>query len=234
MDPDMLFGATAIHDSSDLWTLDRGGSSFIGAHILDILLSRNWHGHIYSEADWNRIILEDAVKNPSNGYRSSKPFAGKAAWEFVEKERPNFTLSTMNPTLVLGPVVHYFNSLSVMNASNQRVRNLLQGKYKDGIPDEGIFLWVDVRDLALAHVKALEVPEAAGKRFFITDGYLSNKEICEIIRKNFPEYQKRLPAKDVEGGGYPEGGLYKFDHSRMIEVLGHSEAQTSNGIIYNP
>lgn len=48
-------------------------------------------GHNYSEADWNPITLEEAPLNPSNGYRASKTFAEKAAWEFVEKEKPNFT-----------------------------------------------------------------------------------------------------------------------------------------------
>jgi nucleoside-diphosphate-sugar epimerase len=100
------------------------------------------------------------------------------------------------------------------------VRNLITGQCKKEIPDTGTFIWVDVRDLALAHVKAIEVPEAADKRFFITAGYFSNKEICEIIRKNFPEYEKDLPSKDVKGGDYPEAGLYKYDNSRTVNVLG--------------
>jgi hypothetical protein len=35
----------------------------------------------------------------------SKAFAEKAAWEFVEKEKPSFTLATILPTLVFGPIV---------------------------------------------------------------------------------------------------------------------------------
>ena len=81
-------------------------------------------------------------------------------------------------------------------------------------------MWVDVRDIALAHVKAIELPEAADKRFFVTAGYFSNRDLAEIIRKNFPEFEKELPSEDVKGGGYPEGGLYKFDNSRTKEVLG--------------
>lgn len=80
-------------------------------------------------------------------------------------------------------------------------------------------MWIDVRDLALAHVKALEVAEAADKRFFATAGYFSNKEIAEIIRKNFKEYENELPGKDVKGGGYPPKGIYRYDNSRTVEVL---------------
>jgi len=126
----------------------------------------------------------------------------------------------MCPPLVLGPIVHYLNSLSALNTSNQRVRNLITGQNKTEIAETGVFIWVDVRDLALAHVKAIETLEAAGKRFFITAGYFSNKEIAEIIRKNFPEYENELPGKDIKGGDYPEGGLYRYDNSRVREVLG--------------
>jgi nucleoside-diphosphate-sugar epimerase len=69
-------------------------------------------------------------------------------------------------------------------------------------------------------VNSIEIPEAADKRFFITAGYFNNREICEIIRKNFPEYENELPTKDVKGGDYPEAGLYKYDNSRTVNVLG--------------
>lgn len=52
-------------------------------------------GYEYSEKDWNPITEEEALENPTNGYRASKTFAERAAWEFVEKEKPNFTLATV-------------------------------------------------------------------------------------------------------------------------------------------
>jgi len=64
-----------------------------------------WPEHTYSEKDWNPITHEAALENANNGYRASKTFAEKAAWDFVEKEKPNFTISTINPPLVFGPVV---------------------------------------------------------------------------------------------------------------------------------
>ena len=51
----------------------------------------------YSEADWNPITHKEALENPAAGYRASKTFAEKAAWDFVEKEKPNFSLATMCP-----------------------------------------------------------------------------------------------------------------------------------------
>lgn len=53
-------------------------------------------GHVYSEKDWNPITEEQAWKDPPSGYRASKTFAEKAAWDFVEVEKPNFTLVTVS------------------------------------------------------------------------------------------------------------------------------------------
>ncbi|KAF2396255.1 NAD(P)-binding protein [Trichodelitschia bisporula] len=190
----------------------------------------NWPEKTYSEEDWNPITLEEALQNPSNGYRASKTFAEKAAWNFIERAKPNFDLVVINPPLVLGPIVHYLNSLDALNTSNERVRNCIQGQWKDEIPDTGVFAWVDVRDLADIHVKAVELPEAGGKRFFATAGFYSNKEIADIVRNHFPEY-KNLPGPDIKGGDYPTEGLYKVDNSRVKSVLGTKFTSLEDSIV---
>jgi len=180
----------------------------------------NWPDHTYSEQDWNPITASQAIENPANGYRASKTFAERAAWDFLEKEKPNFTIATMCPPLVLGPIVHYLNSLDGLNTSNQRIRDIMLGKAKDEIPPTGTFLWVDVRDLAQCHVAAVEKEDAANKRFFITAGYFSNKEIAQVVGKHYPQYKEGLPTEKTPGGDYPEEGVYKFDNKRSVDVLG--------------
>ncbi|EMC92843.1 hypothetical protein BAUCODRAFT_37757 [Baudoinia panamericana UAMH 10762] len=179
-----------------------------------------WPDHTYSEQDWNPITEQQATENPANGYRASKTFAERSAWDFIEQEKPNFTLATMCPPLVLGPIIHYLQSLDSLNTSNERIRDIIQGKAKDEIAPTGTFIWVDVRDLAMCHVLAMEKEDAANKRFFITAGYFSNKEIAEIIAKNFPEYKDKLPTSSTPGGDYPKEGLYKFNNERVIKTLG--------------
>lgn len=121
--------------------------------------------------------------------------------------------------MVYGPVAHYLNSLDSLNTSNQRARSLMTGEWKDGCPPTGTFLWTDVRDLALAHVKAMETPEAGGKRFFVTSGYFCNDDLAEIIRKNFPALEDKLPKKGAGEGGMPSE-IFKFDNSRVRNELG--------------
>jgi nucleoside-diphosphate-sugar epimerase len=119
--------------------------------------------------------------------------------------------------------VHALDSLDNMNTSNQRILSAAQGKFKDEIPASGVHLWVDVRDVAEAHVAAFEKKEAANKRFFVTAGHFSNKEMCQIIKKNFPDF-KDLPSDSTPGGDYPEGtpdkGLYSYNNKRSIDILG--------------
>ena len=164
----------------------------------------------------------------------------RAAWDYVEKEKPNFTLAVVsqfsnptagftstpnlvqcNPPLVLGPIVHYLNSLSALNTSNQRIRDLMTGAAKDSCPPTMNYLFVDVRDLAQAHVLAAEKPEAGGKRFFIVGGHFCNKEIAEIIGDVFPDLRAKLPTADaLKPGDYPEKGTYGFDNERSKSLLG--------------
>lgn len=59
---------------------------------------------VYDESCWNPVTMDEALNtDPGTAYRGSKTFAEKAAWEFVEKEKPNFTLATLNPPLVSFP-----------------------------------------------------------------------------------------------------------------------------------
>ncbi|RYP17160.1 hypothetical protein DL765_004693 [Monosporascus sp. GIB2] len=193
-------------------------SSFASILSVESLADPN---RTFSEADWNPLGYEDGLKgDKATAYRVSKKYAEKAAWDFVEAERPGFDVATICPPLVFGPVVHHLNSLSAVNTSNQRFVALIQGGWASEIPPSGVFLWVDVRDVALAHVNAMEAAEAGGKRFFTTAGYYSNRDIADAVRRNFPDLAGKLPGEDVPGGGYPEGGVHKYDNSRATKMLG--------------
>lgn len=119
---------------------------------------------------------------------------------------------------MLGPIVHYLNSLDALNTSNQRIRDAMLGKYKEEVAPTGTFIWVDVRDLALAHVLAMEKEAAANKRFFIVAGHFTNKGIVEAVAKVQPE----VLTKDTKTkpGDFPDEGIYDYDNSRSKEVLG--------------
>lgn len=89
---------------------------------------------------------------------------------------------------------------------------------KEKIAPTGVFLYVDVRDVALAHVRAIEVPEAGGHRFFVTAGFFSNKQIVDVVRETHPELESELPPKDSPSD-FPEN-IYGIDNKKSLEVLG--------------
>jgi nucleoside-diphosphate-sugar epimerase len=191
----------------------------------------SWPDHTYTEADWNPVTAQQAEENAQSGYRASKTFAERAAWDFIEQEKPNFSLATLCPPLVLGPIVHYLNSLDALNTSNQRIRDSIQGKFTNDFPQSGPYIWVDVRDLADLHIKAAEIPEAANQRFFIVEGHFNGRTIVDIIRKNFPEYKDKLPAESTQGGGFPDEGVYQMDNGRSKKVLGAKYRSLEESIV---
>ena len=181
---------------------------------------------IYDEASWNPVTIDDIDRSAATAYRASKKLAEEAAWSFVQDKANSaqFDVVTVCPPLVIGPVVHHLASLDSINTSNERVVDCVTGKWKEnGVAATGVAVnWIDVRDCAEAHVKAgLELPEAGGKRLWTTAGPFSNRDVYNIVKKNFPEYADQLPPEDKKGGEMPpEDQRYKYDNSETEKILG--------------
>lgn len=94
---------------------------------------------------------------------------------------------------------------------------MIQGKFKKEVGPSRVPLFVDVRDIALAHVRAIEREEAQGKRFFVTAGFFRNSEVVDIIKKNFPDLVGQFPDKYET---LPKEFPFKYDNSRSRSVLG--------------
>jgi nucleoside-diphosphate-sugar epimerase len=60
-----------------------------------------------------------------------------------------------------------------------------------------ILEYVDVRDVAAAHVAAMTAPDAGGHRFILSGESLSLMEISEILRAEFPRFARRLPRVEM-------------------------------------
>ncbi|KAL4937306.1 hypothetical protein BDV06DRAFT_227064 [Aspergillus oleicola] len=121
----------------------------------------------YTAADWNPLSYEEAI-DPSTSavvaYRGSKKFAELAAWSFIEENKPRFDLVTLCPPMTFGPVVHPVPSASELNESNAMLWQVASG---EKLPIARVPFWIDVRDLADAHVGALLRPEVGGKRYTV-------------------------------------------------------------------
>lgn len=56
---------------------------------------------------------------------------------------------------------------------------------------------VDVRDVALAHVRAMIEPAAAGQRFIVGGRVFSMKDLSLALAQAFPEHASRLPTAEL-------------------------------------
>lgn len=129
---------------------------------------------VLDESHWNEASIIDVREKGSAStqkYFASKTLAEKAAWEFVEKNKSSLTwdLVTTQPTVVFGPILNEVSSPSALNVSTGMLYNaLFTGKNSLAVPEGLLPPWVDVRDTAEGHVRALEVPEAGGQRFILS------------------------------------------------------------------
>lgn len=182
----------------------------------------------YTEKSWNPFTYEEAVKDPKVTYTASKKLAEEVLWTFIEKNKPNFTATTINPPLVLGPILQPLKSPEQLNTSNKFVYDWIKSS-SGATPDSNFrALQVDVREVALAHVLAIEKESAVGQRWFVVQGYLSNNVGLQIINKNFPNLNV---AKAPEGYSLAQDALgwAKYDNSQTNEQSGlkyHSLEET--------
>ncbi|KAM0326678.1 hypothetical protein ACHAQA_006548 [Verticillium albo-atrum] len=120
----------------------------------------------YTGADWNPLTYTEAADPAAPAfiaYRGSKLFAERAAWAFVEEKKPAFDLVTLCPPMTFGPVVHPVDTVENLNESNAMLWKIASGA--EPLPVARVPFWIDVRDLALAHVEAAVRPDAGGQRF---------------------------------------------------------------------
>lgn len=90
-------------------------------------------------------------------YSYSKVLAEKEAWA-ISKNQSKWTLVVINPSFVLGPSLTMASSSESLNF----MKEMLTGKYHMGAPNL-MFGFVDVRDVAKAHILALESNTAKGR-----------------------------------------------------------------------
>ncbi|RLJ32902.1 dihydroflavonol-4-reductase [Chryseobacterium sp. 7] len=144
-----------------------------------------WKNTPYTEEDWT--VLNDSVAP----YQRSKTISERAAWDFIQNEGKGMELAVVNPTTVMGPVLSddYAHSIQI-------IKQMLNGEMK-GCP-KLITGFVDVRDVADLHVKALSMPEANGQRFIAVAGEaLSMLEVAAILRKKLGKTAEKAPTKEL-------------------------------------
>ena len=172
-----------------------------------------------SETD--ETIWTDPTGKGVSPYSQSKTLAEKAAWDFMAREGGDMTLATVNPALVLGPVLSGDYSESV-----QVVERLMTGRVP-GVPRIGFNL-VDVRDVADLHIRAMTAPEAAGERFIAANDFLWMRDIADILRARLGADAGKVPTRGVPDVVVRLVSIFDKDLREVTPGLGRRRAVTSN------
>ncbi|PWN50492.1 NAD(P)-binding protein [Violaceomyces palustris] len=180
----------------------------------------------FTEEDWNESSPANVEKlgnrqEGSDAYRASKTLAERAAWRFVKEKGTRFDLVTINPPLVLGPAIHEVHSPDKLNTSVANIWNLFHGSKSDGDLPGPAGCFVDVRDVAWAHVESLSNQEAGGQRFGCSNGKWSWQDASDVLSvyDRIPEEWRKSVPVGKRGGGR-EVVQNDFDGSKATRVLG--------------
>ena len=142
--------------------------------------------YVYSETDWS----DEAICPP---YEKSKLKAEQATWDFMKglEEAKRFELVVVNPSYVQGPL---FSAAS--GGGTALICSQLLGNKMPGVLDFTLSI-VDVRDVAAAHLAAMEKPEAAGNRYILSSETLSMQEMAQIISEEFHPQGYKIPTRTI-------------------------------------
>eukprot|EP00281_Chroomonas_sp_CCMP1168_P030977 CAMPEP_0206255188 /NCGR_PEP_ID=MMETSP0047_2-20121206/24109_1 /ASSEMBLY_ACC=CAM_ASM_000192 /TAXON_ID=195065 /ORGANISM="Chroomonas mesostigmatica_cf, Strain CCMP1168" /LENGTH=322 /DNA_ID=CAMNT_0053681561 /DNA_START=44 /DNA_END=1012 /DNA_ORIENTATION=- len=157
----------------------------------------------YDESYWSNPDRPEGLID----YMKSKTLAERTAWDY-QKANPGFDLVTICPTFIMGPSPTPGDGFSV-----GWIKAILDGS-KTEVP-RGRSGFVDVRDVALAHLNAIKIPEAANKRFILYNDKAAMPDIYKWLSK-YNDKGAKVPSKLAEGedvGGDP------VDNTRSQEVL---------------
>ncbi|KAI0029787.1 D-lactaldehyde dehydrogenase [Vararia minispora EC-137] len=173
----------------------------------------------YDESSWNEPAIAEAAAKGADAskivaYRASKTLAEKAAWAFVEENKGEigWDLVVINPPF---PPIHAVPDIAALNQSMVDMHAVIFGKKPADFLTGPGNAWIDVRDLARAHVLAAQNEEAGGGRVVVSAGSHFWQELMDTASSLDPSLPKGS-AGATQGRPY----ILKYDTSKMTRVLG--------------
>ncbi|CAL5423789.1 unnamed protein product [Camellia sinensis] len=118
-------------------------------------------------------------------YALSKTLAEDAAWNFTKEK--GIDMVTINPSMVIGPLLQ-----PTLNTSVAAILNLINGSQT--FPNSTLG-WVNVKDVANAHIQAFEIP-SANERYCLVESVAHYSKLVKILQEKFPSFH--LPEKSAD------------------------------------
>ncbi|KJK67585.1 NAD dependent epimerase/dehydratase family protein [Aspergillus parasiticus SU-1] len=138
-------------------------------------------------------VIPEGPRGHGLKYSASKICAHQATRDFLARQNPHFTIITLHPTFVLGESLVQETPEGI-DGINALFWNSLRSE-KPTMPN----VWVDVRDVAEAHLRALKTGIPSGTEFLLSAPAASWEEVSELVRRKFPFVGCKLEGP-IEGG----------------------------------
>jgi dihydroflavonol-4-reductase len=158
----------------------------VTSSIAAIAYGRGERTQPFSEADWT----DETNRKDTSPYARSKTIAERCAWAWQKAEGGTLELATVNPVMVLGPVLGSDFSASLEVIKKQLDRSV------PAVPHLGYNV-VDVRDVANLHLLAMTAPEANGQRFIASSDFYWMKDIARILKKELGDDARHVPSISI-------------------------------------
>lgn len=173
---------------------------------------------------WNPDDWNTCQANAVRAYCGSKKFAEQAAWEFLKENKGvvKFKLSTVNPVYVFGPQRFDEDVVAKLNTSCELVNSLIHLPANAPFDSTSIYGgYIDVRDVAKAHLMAFQKEEAIGQRLILHGGKFAYQDIADILNEDFICLKGKIPVGKPQTGvlGVGEQGCV-VDNSNTKKILG--------------
>ncbi|EOY32712.1 Cinnamyl alcohol dehydrogenase, 82967-79323, putative isoform 3 [Theobroma cacao] len=128
----------------------------------------------------------DYCKGLKLWYVVSKTMAEDAAWKFAKEK--GIDMVAINPAMVIGPLLQ-----PTLNTSAAAVLSLIKGA--ETFPN-ATFGWVNVKDVANAHIQAFEIPSASG-RYCLVERVAHYSEIVKVLQELCADDKPYVPTYQV-------------------------------------
>ena len=168
----------------------------------------------------DETIWTDPNAPKVSAYSQSKTLAERAAWDLIAASGGDTTMATVNPALVLGPVLSGDYSESV-----QVIERLVSGRVP-GLPRLG-FNIVDARDVADLHIRAMTAPEAAGERFIAAGQFAWMADLASLLRERLGDQGAKVPTRKVPDFVLRLASLFDKDLGAVTPSLGQKHDYSS-------
>ncbi|RMZ82867.1 hypothetical protein DV737_g1891, partial [Chaetothyriales sp. CBS 132003] len=137
---------------------------------------------------WAFMGRSNSTGNASpNSSSSSSSASDSGVGESALQPSPGFDLVSLCPAMVFGPFLPTTSSLpskpSELNTSNALVWEVVSAGSSSPVPPTKGPVWVDVRDVATAHLCALSSPSLGGRRLLLANGVYCTQEIADVARE---------------------------------------------------